>query len=152
MSYSAVPYQPLSVPDEELKTVAQSVFDEMDARRSVREFSDRSVPRSIIEQAIRCASTAPSGAHMQPWTFVLVGDPEMKKQIRIAAETEERQNYDGGRIPPHWREDLAPLGTDWRKPPSTFKSSRKHSIGSTAITPSVCTWSQTYLIAVLALH
>ena len=53
---------------------------------------------------------------MQPWTFVLVGDPEMKKQIRIAAETEERQNYEGGRIPPHWREDLAPLGTDWHKP------------------------------------
>lgn len=116
MKYPMLPYHPLAVADEDLESVAQSVLDEMDSRRSVREFSDRPIPRSIIEQAIRCASTAPSGAHMQPWTFVLVGDPEMKKQIRVAAETEERQNYEGGRIPPHWREDLAPLGTDWEKP------------------------------------
>lgn len=53
---------------------------------------------------------------MQPWTFVLIGDPEVKRRIRVAAEAEERQNYDGGRLPAHWREDLAPLGTDWRKP------------------------------------
>ena len=53
---------------------------------------------------------------MQPWTFVLVGDPEVKRRIRLAAETEERKNYEGGRIPPHWREDLQPLGTGWRKP------------------------------------
>ena len=70
----------------------------------------------MIELAISAASTAPSGAHMQPWTFVVVSDPEVKRRIRIAAEEEERQNYEGGRLPPHWREDLEPLGTDWEKP------------------------------------
>lgn len=69
-----------------------------------------------MEYAIRAASTAPSGAHMQPWTFVLVGDPRIKRQIREAAEAEERENYEGGRLPPEWRDALAPLGTDWRKP------------------------------------
>lgn len=116
MSFSTVPYLPISIPDSERIAVAQSVFDEMNARRSVRDFSDRAVPRELVETAIRCASTAPSGAHMQPWTFVLVGDPEVKRRIRLAAETEERKNYEGGRIPPHWREDLQPLGTGWRKP------------------------------------
>ena len=62
------------------------------------------------------ASTAPSGAHKQPWTYVVTGDPSIKRQIREAAEDEERTNYEGGRLPPHWREDLEPLGTDWRKP------------------------------------
>jgi nitroreductase len=70
----------------------------------------------MVETAIMCASTAPSGAHKQPWTFVLVGDPEVKRQIRVAAEDEEKINYLEGRLPPHWREDLEPLGTDWRKP------------------------------------
>lgn len=116
MSFSTVPYVPISIPDSEQLELARTVLDEMDQRRSVREFSDRAVPRELVLTAIRCASTAPSGAHMQPWTFVLVGDPEVKRQIRLAAETEERKNYQGGRIPPHWREDLAPLGTDWQKP------------------------------------
>lgn len=116
MSFSTVPYVPISIPDSEQLELARTVLDEMDQRRSVREFSDRPVPRELVVTAIRCASTAPSGAHMQPWTFVLVGDPEVKRQIRLAAETEERKNYQGGRIPPHWREDLAPLGTDWQKP------------------------------------
>lgn len=116
MSFSTVPYVPISIPDSEQLELARAVFNEMDQRRSVREFSDRPVPRELVVTAIRCASTAPSGAHMQPWTFVLVGDPEVKRQIRLAAETEERKNYQGGRIPPHWREDLAPLGTDWQKP------------------------------------
>lgn len=116
MSFSTVPYVPISIPDSEQLELARAVFNEMDQRRSVREFSDRAVPRELVLTAIRCASTAPSGAHMQPWTFVLVGDPEVKRQIRLAAETEERKNYQGGRIPPHWREDLAPLGTDWQKP------------------------------------
>ncbi|MGI9665653.1 MAG: nitroreductase family protein [Acidimicrobiia bacterium] len=112
MPYESVPYRPLVVPDDQQHAVADAVFAEMDSRRTVREFSDKPVSRHLIETAIRCASTAPSGAHMQPWTFVLVGDTEVKRQIRIAAEAEERQNYEGGRIPPHWREDLAPLGTD----------------------------------------
>lgn len=95
---------------------ARAVFEEMDTRRSIRGFSTEPVPREAVEYAIRAASTAPSGAHRQPWTFVLVGDPETKRRIRIAAEQEERENYEGGRLPPEWRAALEPLGTDWEKP------------------------------------
>jgi len=104
------------MPEVDQTRLAEAVFKEMNSRRSVREFSERPVPRELIETAIACASTAPSGAHMQPWTFVLIGDPGVKRHIRVAAEKEERENYEGGRLPPHWREDLAPLGTDWEKP------------------------------------
>lgn len=116
MTYPTVPYRALTIPDGDRMAVAAAILEEMDHRRTVREFSDRQVPRELIETAIMCASTAPSGAHMQPWTFVLVGHPDIKRQIRMAAEVEEKENYEGGRIPPHWREDLAALGTDWRKP------------------------------------
>jgi len=116
VDFPTVPYQPHSTPEVDQTQLAEAVFKEMDSRRSVREFSERPVPRELIETAIACASTAPSGAHMQPWTFVLIGDPEVKRRIRVAAEKEERENYEGGRLPPHWREDLAPLGTDWEKP------------------------------------
>lgn len=116
MPLPTVPYQPEEVPEGSRLDVAQAVYEEMDRRRSVRQFSDRPVPREMVETAILAASTAPSGAHMQPWTFVLIGDPEVKRRIRLAAEEEERQNYEGGRIPPHWRADLEPLGTDWEKP------------------------------------
>jgi iodotyrosine deiodinase len=94
---------------------ASSFYEEMGRRRSVRFFSDDPVPRQLIEEAIRTASTAPSGAHRQPWRFVVTGDPEVKRQIRVAAEEEERINYEEGRLPLHWREALEPLGTDWRK-------------------------------------
>jgi nitroreductase len=87
----------------------------MDARRSVRHFSADPVPRELIEIAIRTASTAPSGAHRQPWRFVAVDDPAIKREIRVAAEREERISYED-RMPPEWKEALAPLGTDWRKP------------------------------------
>jgi nitroreductase len=116
MEYPTIAYWPLSVPDDERIDVARAVYEEMDRRRSVRSFSDRAVPRAIIDYAIMAASTAPSGAHMQPWTFVVVGNPDVKRRIRLAAEEEERKNYEGGRLPPHWREDLAPLGTDANKP------------------------------------
>lgn len=116
MDFPTVPYQPDSIAEVDQTRLAEAVYEEMDARRSVREFSDRPVPRELVEIAIKCASTAPSGAHMQPWTFVLVGDPDAKRLIRTAAEAEERKNYEGGRLPPHWREDLAPLGTGWEKP------------------------------------
>ncbi len=89
---------------------------EMQGRRSVRLFSGDPVPREMIELAIMTGSTAPSGAHQQPWTFVAVGDPDVKRQIRIAAEEEERQSYEGGRMPAEWLTALAPLGTDWHKP------------------------------------
>jgi nitroreductase len=116
MDYPTVPYRSLNVAESERMDVAAHIFEEMDQRRSVRHFSDRDVPRELIETAIRAASTAPSGAHMQPWTFVLIGDTEVKRRIRIAAEDEERENYEGGRLPPHWREDLARLGTTSEKP------------------------------------
>ena len=116
MDYPTVPYQALAIPEDDGLAAAAAIFEEMDRRRSVREFSDRPVPREMIELAIRAASTAPSGAHKQPWTFVMTSDPVVKRRIREAAEDEERQNYEGGRLPPHWRADLAPLGTDWRKP------------------------------------
>ena len=111
-----IPYQRDRLTDAVLRARAREIFEEMDTRRSVRDFSPDPVPREVIEYAIRTASTAPSGAHRQPWTFVLVGDPDLKREIRIAAEKEEYENYEGGRIPPHWREALEPLGTDWRKP------------------------------------
>ena len=111
-----VPYQPLPSDRAMLVARAREIFEEADTRRSVREFSDEPVPREAMEWAIRTASTAPSGAHMQPWTFVLVGDRGVKRQIREAAETEERENYLGGRMNEEWQAALAPLGTDWRKP------------------------------------
>jgi len=111
-----IPYNPDRLDPTEQTRRANDFFDEMDRRRSVRFFSDDTVPLSLIEDAIRTASTAPSGAHKQPWTYVVTGDPAIKKQIRDAAEEEERTNYEGGRLPPHWREDLEPLGTDWQKP------------------------------------
>lgn len=95
---------------------AGAFYDRMNRRRSVRFFSDRPVPRACIEMAIRTASTAPSGAHMQPWTWVAVDRPSIKREIRLAAEEEERRNYLGGRMNPEWRAALEPLGTHWEKP------------------------------------
>jgi nitroreductase len=95
---------------------ARAFYEEMDQRRSVRMFSDDPVPRELLEYAIKTASSAPSGAHKQPWTYVMTGDASIKARIRSAVEEEERVNYEGGRLPAHWREDLEPLGTDWHKP------------------------------------
>lgn len=86
----------------------------MTRRRSVRAFSRESVPRELIDEAVRAAGTAPSGAHQQPWTFVVVADAAVKSRIREAAEMEERDFYDR-RAPPEWKEALAPLGTDFEK-------------------------------------
>lgn len=116
MDFPTTPYQPLDTGGNDPLDTAAAIFREMDTRRSVRHFSDAQVPRELVETAIRAASTAPSGAHMQPWTFVLIGDPEVKRRIRLAAEQEERENYEGGRLPPHWRDDLARLGTTSDKP------------------------------------
>lgn len=84
----------------------------MDSRRSVRMFSDQPIPAEAIEVAVATANTAPSGAHQQPWTFVATSDPATKHRIRVAAEAEERENYEGGRLPDAWRDAIAPLGTN----------------------------------------
>ena len=92
-----------------------SFFENINKRRSVRDFSDKPIPKEVIDNLIKSASTAPSGAHKQPWTFCVVSAPEIKKQIRLAAEKEERESYEG-RMNEEWVKDLKPLGTDWRKP------------------------------------
>lgn len=94
---------------------ADQFYELMRERRSVRAFSDRPVPRALIERAIETAGTAPSGAHRQPWRFVAVDDAGLKREIREAAEAEERKGY-RERMSEEWLEALAPLGTDWRKP------------------------------------
>ncbi|HUH04322.1 MAG TPA: nitroreductase family protein [Kofleriaceae bacterium] len=113
------PFVPLAweerTPAEMLER-ARRFHELMERRRSVRDFSDRPVARELIELAIRTASTAPSGAHRQPWRFAAVSEPAIKREIRVAAEDEERQSYEGGRMPEAWIEALRPLGTDWRKP------------------------------------
>ena len=116
MSDPFIPYRPERLPEAEMLRRARDFFQEMDRRRSVRSFSPDPVPRELVELAIRTASTAPSGAHRQPWRFVVVGDPAVKREIRVAAEAEEYESYIGGRMPPEWIEALAPLGTSWEKP------------------------------------
>jgi len=87
----------------------------MATRRTYRHFSSQDVPLELIEDAIAVATSAPSGANQQPWCFVVVRDAELKRQIRIAAETEERENYEH-RFPQEWLDAVAPFGTDWQKP------------------------------------
>ncbi len=102
-------------PVEEMVQRATSFYEELRRRRTVREFSDRPVPREIIEHCLLAAGTAPNGANMQPWHFVAVSDPELKRKIRIAAEGEEREFY-SGRAPQEWLDALTNLGTDEHKP------------------------------------
>ena len=100
---------------EEMQERSRTFREEVQRRRTIRTFSTRPVPREIIEECIRAAGTAPSGANMQPWRFVVVSDPQVKKQIREGAEKEEREFYER-RAPDEWLQALAPLGTNWRKP------------------------------------
>ena len=100
-------------PAEQLRASREFV-ERMAARRSVRFMSSDPVPFELIENGIRCAALAPSGANQQPWKFVVVKDPEIKRQIREAAEAEERESYEH-RMPADWLDALAPLGTDWHK-------------------------------------
>jgi len=99
----------------DMRARCQLFFEWMNTRRTVRDFSDKSIPEKIIETIILSASTAPSGAHKQPWTFCVVKNPEVKKQIRIAAEKEEKESYEN-RMTDEWLRDLQPIGTDWHKP------------------------------------
>jgi iodotyrosine deiodinase len=102
-------------PVVEMRQRAGDFYAEMRRRRSVRHFSDRPVPRDIIATCVQTAGTAPNGANLQPWHFVVVSDPDVKRRIRLAAEEEERAFY-GGRAPQDWLAALAPLGTDASKP------------------------------------
>ena len=102
-------------PPDEMLVRARGLAAELQRRRTVRDFSDRPVPRAVIEECLRAAGSAPSGANQQPWHFVAVSDPAVKRRIRVAAEAEEQEFY-GHRAPPEWLEALAALGTDANKP------------------------------------
>ena len=102
-------------PIEEMRRRLKEFYTDMDRRRTVRDFSGRPVPRDIIETALKAASTAPSGANLQPWHFAVVSGPETKRKIRVAAEVEEREFYTH-RASAEWLEALQPLGTDEQKP------------------------------------
>ena len=113
--YPYVSYTKPSYDAPEMLARSQAYYAWMDTRRSVREFSDKPIEPKVIENILLSASTAPSGAHKQPWTFCVVQDKDIKKQIREAAEQEERESY-AGRMSEEWINDLKPLGTDWQKP------------------------------------
>jgi nitroreductase len=111
----SIPLAFAGMPENEMLARAKDFRALMGRRRTVRDFSDRAVPRELIEHAVMTAATAPSGANQQPWTFVCIGDAATKQRIRVAAEAEERAFYEGG-APDEWLEALAPLGTDANKP------------------------------------
>jgi nitroreductase len=110
-----IPYRPPRLAPADALARGRAFYEHVAARRSVRFFASDPVPGELIDLAVRAAGTAPSGAHQQPWTFVVVDDPALKRAIREGAEAEEREFYEH-RAPPEWLEALAPLGTDWRKP------------------------------------
>lgn len=108
-------YRGLQYTRSEMLSRSRAFYQYMDKRRSLRMFSDKSVPLEVVENIIMTASTAPSGAHKQPWTFCLISDPALKKKVRTAAEEEEYENYNG-RMSEEWLTDLEPFDTDWNKP------------------------------------
>jgi len=110
-----VPLRFVRLSEDEQLARSQAFLEQMRERRTVRDFSPEPVPVEVIENAIATAGTAPSGAHQQPWTFVVISDLDVKRRIRVAAEEEEQRSYEG-RMPDEWLEALRRLGTDWRKP------------------------------------
>ena len=106
-----IPLQFNEMKVEEMLRLAEATYGEMKERRTTRQFSAKDVPKRLLELAIKSASTAPSGAHLQPWTFVVISNQELKQKIRVAAEEEELKTYQG-RMPDAWAELLEPLGTD----------------------------------------
>jgi iodotyrosine deiodinase len=113
--YPFTSYNHETYPPDEMISRSAAFYDWMEKRRTVRDFSDQSIPLEVIENIIKAASTAPSGAHKQPWTFCVVSDRGLKKEIRVAAENEEKESYDN-RMSEEWLEDLKHLQTDWQKP------------------------------------
>jgi len=101
--------------ETEMLKRSQAFYEDIKKRRTVRDFADQPVPKDIIENCILAAGTAPNGANLQPWHFVVVSNPEIKRKIRIAAEEEEKEFYNN-RAPKEWLEALKPLGTDENKP------------------------------------
>ena len=120
MQHSASSYRPQPLDFERLAPADQqrraaAFAATMQRRRTVRDFAHDPLPDGVIDDAIRAAASAPSGANQQPWRFIVIRDREIKRRIREAAEAEERESYDR-RMPDEWLRALAPLGTDWRKP------------------------------------
>ncbi|MCA0933816.1 nitroreductase family protein [Lutimonas saemankumensis] len=113
--FKHVKYDALEFSTNEMLKRAESFYHFMDKRRSVRGFSNKEVPRSVIENILKTASTAPSGAHKQPWTFCVVSNKELKRKIRVAAEAEEKETYEN-RMGERWKNDLAAMATDMHKP------------------------------------
>ncbi len=113
--YPYISYQKETYSSEEMINRSDKFFKWMNTRRTVREFSDKPVPKVVIDHILMTASTAPSGAHKQPWTFCAINNPDLKKEIRIEAEKEEYESYQH-RMPDEWLDALRPLGTDWHKP------------------------------------
>ncbi len=115
MEAKFIPYSKKLLKGEELKLESIRHYQFMETRRSVREFSKEQISMEVIDNIIMAASTAPSGANKQPWMFCVVTDAELKSKIRVAAEKEEYESYNG-RMPQEWLNDLSYLGTDWHKP------------------------------------
>ena len=110
-----IKYQPISFSEQEILERSENFYFFMNKRRSLREFSDKPVPKEVVENILMTASTAPSGAHKQPWYFCAVGNANLKKKIREAAEQEEQINYES-RMSDRWLKDLEPFETNWQKP------------------------------------
>ena len=113
--FKHISYRITALSEEEAVTKSESYFYKLNERRSVRDYSDKWIPKKIIDNLIKSASTAPSGAHKQPWTFCAISNQELKSKIRKAAEIEEKKSYQS-RMSERWKKDLKPLGTDMNKP------------------------------------
>jgi iodotyrosine deiodinase len=112
--YPFVQHTKVGFDENVMQDKASSYYKFMDERRSCRDFSDRPIAKEVIENIVLTASTAPSGAHKQPWTFCVVSNATIKSQIRVEAEKEEYESYNS-RMPEEWKKDLLPLQTDWKK-------------------------------------
>jgi len=110
-----IPFKIEQFSGEPLEKLSRNFYDKFNARRSLREFSKKSIPKKVIDHVIMTASSAPSGAHKQPWTFCAISNPKLKSKIRAAAEKEEYEFYNG-RASEEWLDDLTVFGTDWQKP------------------------------------
>jgi iodotyrosine deiodinase len=109
-----LPFERETYSNEEMLKRSSDFYKWADTRRSVRDFSSKEVPKEVMENILKTASTAPSGAHKQPWTFCLISNETLKSKLRALAEEEEKKSY-GGRMSDDWIKDLEPLGTDWQK-------------------------------------